>query len=516
MNLRRPSVALGLLTLGCTGAFLDKTPPGESGGPNVMRGPAQSAMERLTQREYENTFRAAFEGTAFPAEVTLPSDSTDGVFIGNAPELLGDFEPYIGAAEALAIAAAPNVSSCAWSADALACARSELAGPLRILYRRPPVDGDFTALASLFEQLRADDVTEADALQLTIARALLSADFLFRVELGVEKSSDGEGVVLNDHEIAARLAYFMTDAPPDESLRAAAEDGRLRDRAVLREHAERLFDSQAGSELVWEFVRRWLDFDRLDARADDALEASMVAETRAFVEHVMHADRAPFADLLTADYSFVDRTMAEHYGLEGGGDTPERVDLTPLPERRGILTHASLLTALTLRDPRHNLIPRGRVVYTRLLCGQIATPDANLVNEPVEDRTADVRCAGCHLRMDPIGQGFEGYDSLGRYDAALAQGGLVREVGAVDGTFATIPELAERIAASPELADCTTQMLFRFGLGRLPGSHDADSLAAIDTAMRERGSFRDALLAFVTSDAFVNRYDPPESQACER
>src|SRR5688500_690256 len=113
MNLRRPSVALGLLTLGCTGAFLDKTPPGESGGPNVMRGPAQSAMERLTQREYENTFRAAFAGTEFPAEVTLPSDSTDGVFIGNAPELLGDFEPYIGAAEALATAAAPSVSSCA-------------------------------------------------------------------------------------------------------------------------------------------------------------------------------------------------------------------------------------------------------------------------------------------------------------------------------------------------------------------------------------------------------------------
>jgi hypothetical protein len=104
-----------------------------------------------------------------------------------------------------------------------------------------------------------------------------------------------DGRVLDDHELAARLSFFLTDSPPDAELRAAAEQGRLAQPAELSRQAERLFDGPMGEAVAWRFVSEWLDIrdleeKPLDETFDAELEAAMLEETRRFVDHVLHED----------------------------------------------------------------------------------------------------------------------------------------------------------------------------------------------------------------------------------
>ena len=45
---------------------------------------------------------------------------------------------------------------------------------------------------------------------------------------------------LDDYAIASRLSYFLWSTMPDEPLLALAEQGKLRDKSVLREQVERM------------------------------------------------------------------------------------------------------------------------------------------------------------------------------------------------------------------------------------------------------------------------------------
>ena len=63
------------------------------------------------------------------------------------------------------------------------------------------------------------------AMQGVVAATLQSPDFLFRVEIGTPAASNPSLRWLTDHELASRLAFFLTDRPPDDALLDAADAG---------------------------------------------------------------------------------------------------------------------------------------------------------------------------------------------------------------------------------------------------------------------------------------------------
>jgi hypothetical protein len=109
--------------------------------------------------------------------------------------------------------------------------------------------------------------------------------------------------------------------------------------------------------------------------------------------------------------------------------------------------------------------------------------------------------------MDPIGFGFERYDTVGRFrDGAIDDSGELIQVTGGEGTFSGARELAERLAQTEEYYDCVATQWFRFALGRLEGERDGCSLARVKTQFRASGnSLPELVVAVALSDAFMHK-----------
>src|SRR5439155_4718494 len=102
---------------------------------------------------------------------------------------------------------------------------------------------------------------------------------------------------------------------------------------------------------VQNFAGQWLMLRKLADSSPDpttfptfdaALKSAMIRETELVFEAILREDRSVL-DFLDADFSFVNERLATHYGIEGvKGKEFKRVTLPPT--RRGVLTHASVLT----------------------------------------------------------------------------------------------------------------------------------------------------------------------------
>ena len=111
-----------------------------------------------------------------------------------------------------------------------------------------------------------------------------------------------------------------------------------------------LKDPKAKS-LTKNFAGQWLqlrDVPLVDpdpktyGKLDEKLKESMQSETEMLFEHIN--EDLPLTELITANYSFLNQRLASHYGISGvKGNGFMKVSLEGT-RRRGMLTHASVLT----------------------------------------------------------------------------------------------------------------------------------------------------------------------------
>src|SRR5690606_23246882 len=157
---------------------------------------------------------------------------------------------------------------------------------------------------------------------------------------------------VGDLALASRLSFFLWSSIPDEELLTLAERGRLADPKVYEQQVRRMLADAKSHALVQNFAGQWLYLRNLaSARPDvelfpnfdENLRRSMRRETELFFESIMREDRN-VVDLLTADYTFLNQRLAEHYGVPGVyGSHFRRVRMTD-PNRQGLLGHGSILT----------------------------------------------------------------------------------------------------------------------------------------------------------------------------
>ena len=163
------------------------------------------------------------------------------------------------------------------------------------------------------------------ALQLGCQAILCSPGFLYL--------NLGEGQ-LDEFALASRLSYFLWSSLPDQQLLSLAADGKLK--SNLSAQVTRMLGDSKSNRFAQHFVRRWLDLDnigKMPPSADflvyhrDNLETAMRAETETFFRHVL-VENLPLREFLDADYSFLNRELALHYGIEGvQGNELKRVSL---------------------------------------------------------------------------------------------------------------------------------------------------------------------------------------------
>ncbi len=478
---------------------------GEPSQPGADGELTYSPVSRLKGNQWKNTVVDAFGLSAEDvSSITLPIDGTDGVFVTNAGDRLGDFSEYVGAAESVGELVAPSlVTECSWSESPDTCTDQTLTGPASILLRRPATAEDLAPVRALVVESLGLGLTAQEAVALGVSRLVLDPHFLFLMEHPKESLGD-DTYSMFDTELAARLAYTVTDRPPDAELRGVVEDGALSESETFAAEVDRILERPDAREMIWRFTRGWLSISQQEGQ----LGADMMRETRLFVEHVLLDDSVPLSDLFTAKYSFINARLAEHYGVPAPQQDWERYDFPEDAQRMGVLTHASFLSSNASAERENSKIFRGKILIERLFCQHLPPPpaDALEVAGEVEDRTTDARCSGCHLLLDPAGHLFNQYREDGTLfgDDETSEGSF--SFGDVSGDYGDVLELNAALGSSDDVAACLTEFMFRYALTRIPAEQDHPSIEAAVQAMLESRSPREALAAILTSPAFTTVY----------
>jgi hypothetical protein len=238
---------------------------------------------------------------------------------------------------------------------------------------------------------------------------------------------------VNDWELATRLSYFLWSSLPDDELRSVAAAGRLRDPDVLAAQARRMLKDDRIRRLATEFGCQHLhvrDVATLDEKSErhfptfKPLREAMQEEVTRFYIDLFQNDRSSLL-LLDADYTFLNKPLADHYGIPFEGSDWQRVEGIKKYGRGGALGFSATL-AKHSGASRTSAILRGMWVSEVLLGDKIPNPPKGVPTLPeeapeglserqlIERHSSDARCAGCHKRIDPFGFALEGFDAIGR------------------------------------------------------------------------------------------------------
>lgn len=343
---------------------------------------------------------------------------------------------------------------------------------------------------------------------------------------------------LDDWELATRLAYFLTSAPPDEILRARAAAGQLSAGSadasateILRGEVDRLLQTPASRDFVRNFAGQWLQLRNLDRIAIDTerfpewnieLREAMKLESFLLFEAVLREDHDVRA-LLDADFTFLNQELAEHYGIkEVQGPEHRRVTLAS-GQRAGLLGHASVLT-VTSNPARTSPVKRGKWILENLLGAAPPPPppdagsldetklvSASSLREQLAEHRARPDCAVCHDAMDPLGLGLENFGPIGNF-REQDQGGTIDSSGVLpDGSsFAGATELRTLLRDDPAFVQTISERLLVYALGRgLERSDRATIQGVLAGLQADQPTLRGILHGIVESPAFRLRRTAP-------
>ena len=319
------------------------------------------------------------------------------------------------------------------AADEDPCARQILTTLARRAFRRPVAKADIDPLFAFYKSERKSGDFDT-GIQRALEAILVSPDFLFRIEGNQAQATVGEVQRVGDVDLASRLSFFLWSSIPDDRLLGLAEQGKLRDAAVLKGEIDRMLADPKSDALVSNFAGQWLQIRSVELARPDAtifnfdefLRAAFMEETTLFVTSIVREDRSIF-DLLDADYTYLNQRLAEHYGIPNVyGSQFRRVTITD-PNRRGLLGQGSILT-VTSYPNRTSVVQRGKWVLENLLGNPPPPPPPNVpaleaissgktmtMREQMQAHRANPICSSCHSRMDPIGFALENYDGVGRW-----------------------------------------------------------------------------------------------------
>jgi hypothetical protein len=298
-----------------------------------------------------------------------------------------------------------------------------------------------------------------------------------------------------------------------------------------------LADPRAMS-LASNFAYQWLGLAKLNSLAPDPfvfgdvdgnIRAYFVEETSRFVDSVFRENRSVL-DLLTARHTYLNETLARHYGINDiRGTRFRRVDLED-EARWGLLGKGAVL--LTSSYPnRTSPVLRGAWVLEKIVGtpppqpppdvealkenvdGEIATT----VRERLEAHRQKPSCGACHGILDPLGFALENFDAMGRWrekdreaGTPIDSSGVLADGTAVDGPLALRAALLER---PEQFVQTLTERLMTYGLGR---SLDYQDMPTVRRIVREAAAhdyrFAAIVSGIVTSEPFLMQGTPPAEE----
>ena len=137
--------------------------------------------------------------------------------------------------------------------DERAYAHQVLARFMRKAYRRLVTREEIDTKLALFNKARKQKDNFVEAIKTALVAVLISPHFLYLAE-----PSDTPSRALNDHELAARMSYFLWSSMADEELFKLADAGKLKDTDIRRRQVDRMLADPKAEAFVRNFVGQWL------------------------------------------------------------------------------------------------------------------------------------------------------------------------------------------------------------------------------------------------------------------
>jgi hypothetical protein len=509
--------------------------------------PGRVTVRRLNREEYRNTVRD-LTGVEFAVQEHFPPDDTGYGFdtIGDVLNLSPiHLEKYLEAAQTIVDRAFTPENAVRKTIfpegpppGEPAAFRAYLKGTIRLFadraFRRPVDEPTLERLCAIADA----EASFAEGVKRAMVALLASPRFIFRAEIQPEPNNPGRVVPLDEYALASRLSYFLWSSMPDPELLALAGRGELRTR--LRPQLERMLNDGRSNRFVRHFVGQWLQSRDVETvpiqprvvlgikKQDDGdkifspkLRAAMREETERLFEHVLRK-KLPAEELLTANYGFLNQTLAAFYGIQGvkGADF-QRVEFPEGVTRRGVLGQGTFLV-VTSNPTRTSPVKRGQFVLDNLLGAPAPPPPPNIpplaggdklgkksMRELMELHRSDALCASCHARMDPIGLALEDFNAIGQYRYP-EQGALIDTAGQlVTGEkFQNLGELIGLLGSSRkhDFYRCLSEKLLTYAIGRGLEASDIPNIRKIvASAESQGGSLYSLLVAVVESEPFQKR-----------
>ena len=354
-------------------------------------------------------------------------------------------------------------------------------------FRRPVTQEELTAYLALFERGYTEVESFKQALRIPLTAILVSPNFLFKVE--GNGNEEGE-FKLSDYQLAARLSYFLWMTMPDDELFQLAAERKLSTPDVLRAQVRRMLKSDKSRAFTGNFVNQWLEIGAIGKTIgpdpkkfpefEGVLQQSVLDEPVFYFDYLVREDQS-LLNLINSRETFLNKPLAELYGVKGVGHDDLQLVVLKDPNRGGLLGMSSVLTATSL-PLRTSPVNRGKWVLETLLGDELPPPppDAGTLpdnagdvkgktlREQFEQHRNDVACRSCHQRIDPIGFGLENFDAIGRF--RLHQGGrLIDNSGELpDGRkFSGASELKQILLGEKDrFARNLSERMLSFALGR--------------------------------------------------
>ena len=515
---------------------------GAQGGPATpleIRLPIKAGPQTITVTFIKKT--AATVDDLFQRTEASTADLQTGVQFGytTVPHLAG--VEILGPYNILGAGDTPSrkrifVCRPATAADQPACAKKIVSTLARRAYRRPVAEADIQPLLNFYREGRKSGDFDK-GVEMALRRILADPQFVFRFERDPANVPAGTPHRVTDLELASRLSFFLWSSIPDDELLNAAEQGKLKDPAVLQQQIRRMLKDPRSEALVTNFAGQWLYLRELKNRNpdlimypdfDDNLRQAFQRETEMLFESIVREDRNVF-EMLTADYTFVNERLAKHYGIPNVyGSDFRRV--TVESNRRGLLGQGSFLT-ITSNPNRTSPVTRGSWILENLLGSPPPSPPPNVPPLPentngqgvttvatsVRDRMtahrANQPCKGCHQLMDPIGLALENFDGIGRWRTEDSGTKIDGSGQLVDGTpIDGVETLRKAIVSRPDaFVQTMTEKLLMYAIGRPSRYYD---MPAIRSITREAGKnnyrFSSIVAGIVNSEPFQMRVKKAE------
>lgn len=389
-------------------------------------------------------------------------------------------------------------------------------------YREPVENAELDRLMSFWTGCRKDADSLEASIRETLSVVLTSSRFL---ALPASRSGETGKQRLTDHELAARLSYFLWSSMPDETLLQLAEQGQLRDPKVLAEQTRRMILDSKSWQFIEQFSEQWLELDRLQRvtvnkgrypEFNDQLGAAMKQETICFFGHVLRNDLS-ILNFFDADFTFVNELLAKHYGIpEVRGPKFQKMKLDPMLQRGGLLTQASVLTGNSDGLDGHP-IKRGMWLLKNLLDDPPPPPPPNV---PQLDRVSDPKlqgltitqalalhrdssaCAGCHTKIDPWGLAFEEFDAVGNWRKQNSSKAIDAKAELPTGvTINGMRELKDELlrTRSDDLRRTMLRKVASYALGRSLTLIDMEAMDTLLPSLKKRDDGLAALVELIVA-----------------